>query len=277
MHSDIKVVAEIGINHNGDLDIAKKLIDHAVVVGCDFVKFQKRTIDLVYTQEELSQYRESPWGITNRAQKEGLEFGKEEYDELDSYCREKEIGWFASPWDVESVDFLQRYDLPYIKVASAGVTDYPLLQRIAQTKKCTILSTGMSAGEEVKQAINILGVQCSFLLACTSTYPTFDNEMNLRFIRTLQRTDPFRKYHIGFSNHSPGIFYSAVAAALGAKMIEFHITLDRAMYGSDQAASIELSGMVTLLKYIRKLPAAMGTGNWVITKGEQKIRDKLRK
>lgn len=275
MNSDVKVVAEIGINHNGDLDIAKQLIDRAAVVGCDFVKFQKRTVNKVYTFEELEKDRESPWGTTNRQQKEGLEFHKGHYDEIDNYCFSKGIGWFASPWDVASVDFLMQYNLPFIKIPSALVTDYELLEKIQQVDVPVILSTGMCVWEEVAKAVDILAPHIEYILACTSTYPTFDHEMNLSFLKTL--AEDFPEHRIGFSNHNPGIFYAAVAAAFGAQMIEFHVTLDRAMYGSDQSASIELAGMTALLKYIRRLPEAMGTGDWVVTESEQKIKDKLRK
>jgi N-acetylneuraminate synthase len=272
---DILMVAEIGINHNGEVDKAKKLIDRARTVGFDFVKFQKRTVEDVYTPDELAQYRESPWGYSNREQKEGLEFSTYEYNQIDEHCKRVGIKWFASPWDRKSVDFLARYEPPFIKVASPMVTNTSLLDKIASTGVPVILSTGMSTQEEVREALHILGESCKYILACTSTYPTFDDEMNLNFISTLQREFP--QYQIGFSNHSPGIFYSAVSAVMGAKMIEIHITLDRAMYGSDQAASVELPGMTHLLKWVRCLPRAMGTGEWIVTEGEKKIREKLRK
>ncbi|MHA1592732.1 MAG: N-acetylneuraminate synthase family protein [Candidatus Heimdallarchaeaceae archaeon] len=269
------IVAELGINHNGDMDIAKKLIDAAKLAGCDYVKFQKRTVDLVYTKDELDKYRESPWGTTNREQKYGLEFGKKEYDEIDAYCQMKNIQWFASPWDCKSVEFITQYDIPFIKIASACITNFKLLEYIKMTAIPVILSTGMSTREEVYEAVNYLGKQVKYILACTSTYPTADNEMNLNFIKTLRKE--FLHYiDIGFSNHHPGIFYSCVAAALGAKMIEFHLTLDRAMYGSDQAASIEIPGVFKIVKYIKGLEKAKGDGKWVVYESEEKIKEKLR-
>ena len=268
-------VAEIGINHNGDMEIAKKLIDVASLAGCDYVKFQKRTVEKVYTDYELDQPRESPWGTTNRHQKDGLEFGKSQYDEIDRYCHTKNIGWFASPWDVESVDFLDRYDPPFIKVASACVTDRELLVRIGDTAIPVIMSTGMSTCDEVRQAFTIIGHRVLYLLACTSTYPTRPDEMNMRFMQTLRREHPGLK--VGFSNHSPGLTFCIAAAAMGAEMIEFHITLDRSMYGSDQAASIEPPGVMSLVKHLRDVEAGMGTGEWTVFKSEEKIKQKLRR
>jgi N-acetylneuraminate synthase len=269
------LVAEIGINHNGDINIAKKLIDVAHIAGCDYVKFQKRTIAIVYPPEVLNKYRESPWGTTNSEQKYGLEFGQDEYDQIDEYCRKKRIGWFASPWDVESVKFLRQYRPKYMKVASACITDRDLLDRMFGTSAEIILSTGMSTRDELSQALSKVGNRTRHILACTSTYPTKDEEMNLNFIKTLQ--DQLPVYHIGFSNHSPGIQYSVVAAALGAKMIEFHITLDRAMYGSDQAASIETGGVMALCKHVRNLEKAMGTGEWTVFESEEGVKKGLRR
>ena len=269
------LVAEIGINHNGDVNIAKKLIDVAHIAGCDYVKFQKRTIDVVYPEEVLDKYRESPWGTTNREQKYGLEFGQNEYDQIDEYCRKKRIGWFASPWDTESVDFIREYRPLYMKIASACITDKDLLDRIYGTSSEIIVSTGMSTKEELNQALSKVGNRVRHILACTSTYPTKDEEMNLNFIKILQSEYP--AYHIGFSNHSPGIQYSVVSAALGAKMIEFHITLDRAMYGSDQAASIETGGVMALCKHIRNLEKAMGTGEWTVFESEEGVKKSLRR
>lgn len=271
----VLLVAEIGINHNGDLSLAKKLIDVASFSGCDFVKFQKRTVDLVYSKEELDKYRESPWGTTNREQKYGLEFGEGAYDEIDRYCRGKGVGWFASPWDLKSIDFLERYEPPFYKVASASLTDIDLLKKIRSTGRKIILSTGMSTKEELDKALMLLGANVEYILACTSTYPTKNEEMNIRFINTLQAQYP--EYKIGFSNHSPGIFFAATSAALGAEMIEFHITLDRSMYGSDQAASIEPAGVTKLSKYVRALEVAMGTGEWIVYESEELIKEKLRK
>ncbi len=269
------IVAEIGINHNGDIDIAKKMIDVAKLAGIDYVKFQKRTIDLVYTPEELDRHRESPWGTTNRQQKEGLEFSEEEYDEIDRYCAEKKMGWFASPWDWKSVEFLMNYNPPFIKLASACITDFELLEAVSRTGKPVILSTGMSTAEEVKKAVDFLHPQVKYILACTSTYPTDPEEVNLNFIRTLYFEYPDIK--VGFSNHHPGVVLMVVAAALGAKMIEFHMTLNRAIYGSDQAASIEIPGAFKLVKYMRDLEKALGTGSWTVFDSEEKIKKKLRK
>ena len=273
----IILVAEIGINHNGNIEIAKQLIRDAKYSGCDFVKFKKRTLNKFYTKEELDKYRESPWGKTNRAQKEGLEFGKKEYDEINSYCKKLEIGWFASPWDVDSVNFLVNWfpEIPFIKIASACITDYNLLYAVKMINKPVILSTGMSTHEEVKKAVEYLGNQIEFILACTSTYPTFNNEMNLNFITTLKKEFP--NYRIGFSNHSPGIFFASCTPVLGVEMIEFHICVDRALYGSDQASSIEKVGVVRLVKYVRALEKGLGTGEWILTDGEKLMRKKLRK
>jgi len=269
------LVAEIGINHNGDVNLAKKLIDVAHIAGCDYVKFQKRTVDVVYSEEELDKYRESPWGTTNREQKHGLELGQDDYDQIDEYCRKKRIGWYASPWDVESVDFLRQYRPMYMKAASACLTDEKLLDRMTGTSADIIVSTGMSTKEELDQAISKTGGRVCYILACTSTYPTRDDEMNLNFIKTLQ--DQYPVHDIGFSNHSPGIQYSVVSSALGAKMIEFHITLDRAMYGSDQAASIETGGVMALCKHVRNLEKAMGTGEWTVFESEEGVKKSLRR
>ncbi len=274
----VVLVAEIGINANGSLAVAKKLIDVSNAAGCDYVKFQKRTVELVYTREELDKCRDSPWGTTNQEQKMGLEFGEREYDFIDEYCRQVGIGWFASPWDVESVKFLDRYDLPYLKVASALVTDTEVLSAIKKTNKPIIISTGMSTEDEVRDSLELLGwdVKVKYILACTSTYPTADHEMNLNFVSTL-REDFEPMYNIGFSNHSPGIMYMLCAVALGARMLEFHVTLDRASYGSDQAASIEPEGVFKVAKHVRHLEVAMGSGDWKVYPSEQKIKEKLRR
>lgn len=271
-----KIVMEVGINANGDLSTAKKLIDIAKVAGCDYVKFQKRTIELVYSEEELNKPRESPWGTTAREQKHGLEFGKDDYDQIDAYCRQVGIEWFASPWDVEAVKFLSQYDLPFIKIASACVTDHKLLRAVSgYGKPKKIISTGMSTQQEVYECCFVLSGELKYILACTSTYPTLDEEMNLEFITTLQKDYPFCK--IGFSNHSPGIIYMIVAAALGAHMLEFHATLDRSMCGSDQAASIEPTGVFKLVKHVRNLEKAMGDGKWIVFPSEEKVKEKLRR
>ncbi len=231
------VVAEIGINHNGSLEVAKSLIALAVNFGCNYVKFQKRTVELVYPRELLDSRRVSRWGTTQREQKEGLEFGKKDYDKIDEYCRELGIGWFASPWDCMSVEFLMQYDLPYIKVASVGITDDALLESIKMTGKPIIMSTGMSSKEQVDRALDYLGNQVEYLLLCTSSYPTPDEDMNMKGLWTLKELYGDR-CKIGFSNHSAKVIYTVQAYVMGAEMLEFHITLDRNMEGSDQAASV---------------------------------------
>ena len=268
------VIAEIGINHNGDLDLAKKLMDVASLADCDGVKFQKRTIELVYTQEELDKRRESPWGNTNRLHKEGLEFGIEGYGDMDDYARKRHLIWFASPWDLESVNFLVMYNPPFIKVASALLTNFELLEAVKQTGIPIVLSTGMSTRDEVYAAVNYLRRSLVYILACTSTYPTKVEEMNLSFITTLKKEFP--QYQIGFSNHSSGIIFIEAAAILGAEMVEFHITLDRSMYGSDQAASIEPSGVVRIVRNIKSVQQAMGSGDWTVFPSEEIIKQKLR-
>jgi len=270
------VIAEIGINHNGDLAIAKKLIDGAVAAGADAVKFQKRTIDLVYSREELDKPRESPWGTTNRQQKEGLEFGKKEYDEINRYCREKKIMWMASAWDIESQKFLQQYNLQYNKVASALVTYRELLEMIAAEGKHTFISTGMSSLAEIEKAVAIFRkAKCPFeLMHCNAVYPMNDGDANLRVIPVLK--EKF-KCNVGYSGHEVGLIVSCAAVALGATSIERHITLDRAMYGSDQAASIEVGGFQRLVGYVRTIEQALGDGVKVVTPAEETIKKKLRK
>lgn len=269
------VIGEIGINHNGDVEIAKKLIDWAVLADCDAVKFQKRTVEKVYSKEELDKYRESPWGTTNREQKMGLEFGKEEYDEIDRYCKEKGIEWFASAWDVDSQDFLAQYDLKYNKIASAMLTNMELLEKVAREKKYTFVSTGMSSMEEIDRAVEVFRKNdCPFeLVHCNSTYPMKNEDANLEMIRTLRD-----RYHceVGYSGHEAGRIVSFAAAVLGASSIERHITLDRTMYGSDQAASLEVEDLVRLVKDIRALPAIMGTGEKILSEAELAVRKKLR-
>lgn len=267
-------VAEIGINHNGDLKIAKQLIDLAAKAGCDYVKFQKRTIEFIYTKEFLDSPRESPWGSTQRAQKEGLEFGYEDYKAIDSYCIWKDIGWFASPWDIPSVDFLMNFDLPFVKIPSALVTDIPLLNYIKSKNIPVIVSTGMSTKQEVIRASNLLGSLLKYILACTSTYPTKPEEMNLNFICKLE--EEFPQCKIGFSNHSSGVMLMTIAIAQGIEMLEFHITLNRSMYGSDQASSIEPLGVHRIVSSVKDIQMAMGDGQWTIFPSEIIIKDKLR-
>ena len=272
----IFITAEIGINHNGDLDIAKQLIDGAIFTGCDAVKFQKRTVEKVYSKEELDKPRESPWGTTNREQKFGLEFGKKEYDEIDKYCREKGIYWFASAWDMDSQKFLRQYDLKYNKIASAMLTHKGLLNMVAEEKKYTFISTGMSVMEEIETAVDIFKKSdCPFeLMHCNSTYPMKEEDANLNVIPALRQKF---KCNVGYSGHEYGLIVACAAAALGATSIERHITLDGSMYGSDQAASVEVMGFHRLVRYIRAIEKAMGDGVKRVTEDEAKIRAKLRK
>jgi len=272
---EIFVIAEIGINHNGDLGIAKRLIDVAKGAGCNAVKFQKRSIDLVYTKEFLDSARESPWGTTQRAQKEGLEFGKAEYDVIDVYCREKGILWFASAWDPESQRFLRQYDLPFNKVASAMLTHRPLLELVTTEGKPTFVSTGMSGYREIDAAVKIFrDRKCPFTLMHTvSTYPSEDSECNLLAIQSLKER---YRCPVGYSGHERGILPSLLAAGLGAVAIERHITLDRKMYGSDQAASLEPVDLGRLVKGIRAIPGILGDGSKKVSEREAAIAKKLR-
>ena len=271
------IIAEIGINHNGDMEITKKLIDGAVDAGCDAVKFQKRTIDSVYTKDDLDRPRESPWGTTNRQQKEGLEFGKKEYDEIDRYCKEKGIQWFASAWDVESQLFLQKYDLKYNKVASALLTHRKLLETIADEGRYTFISTGMSTLNQIREAVKIFEERnCPFeLMYCNSTYPMPVEEANLNAMVTLAKTFP--GVNVGYSGHESGLMVSCTAVAMGATSLERHITLDRAMYGSDQSASIELGGLKILVDRIREVELSKGDAFKTVTDKEKEIAKKLRR
>ena len=272
----IKLVSEIGINANGDLNLAKNLIRMSKVAGCDYVKFQKRTIEKVYTKEELDRPRESPWGTTNRQQKMGLEFSAADYLEIDIFCKDTQILWFASPWDIDSVDFLASMNIPYIKIASACLTDFRILEHIKTSEIPVILSTGMSTKKEVDNAVEYLGGQIEYILACCSTYPYKAEESKLNMIHILK--EYFPKYKIGYSNHSPGLTFCIAAAALGAEMIEFHVTLDRSMYGSDQSASIETPGVISLVKHIRDIEkSGLNNNEWLIYNTELKIKEKLRK
>lgn len=267
------IVAEIGINHNGDIELCKKLIDMAVENGCDAVKFQKRTIEKVYSKEDLDKPRESPWGTTNREQKMGLEFGEAEFKEIDRYCKQKNIIWFASAWDLDSVDFLEKFNIPCHKVASAMLTDKKFLLKLKSTGKPIILSTGMSTMNQIKKAMQLLGEENIILLHCTSTYPTDWSELNLNMIKTL------RKYFncpIGYSGHESIVYPSVLAVSLGACVIERHITLDRTMYGSDQAASLEKKGLELMCKEIRSVPKFLGDGVKKVYASEVPIIKKLR-
>jgi N-acetylneuraminate synthase len=303
------IVAEIGINHNGDIDLAKKLIDKAVDAGCDAVKFQKRTIDIVYTAAELAQARPVPQHViesalkrgvlpeesrkriesegiettTNGDQKYALEFTADEYREIDRYCKEKGILWFASPWDENSVDFLEQFDPVCYKVASASLTDDGLLQHMRSTGRPIILSTGMADLDMIQHAVDVVGTEDLVLLHCTSVYPTFAQGefdrglslINLRGIETLR--DTFPGVPIGFSSHDLGIQPAYAAAVLGACMIEKHITLFRGMYGSDQAASIEPEDTARLVRMVRELPLVLGDGSIVFYDEEKPVAAKLRR
>lgn len=268
------VIAEIGINHNGSLELAKKLIDAAADCGCDAVKFQKRTVEVVYSAEELAKPRESPFGTTNGDLKRGLEFGAKEYAEIDRYCRSKGIPWFASCWDEDAVDFLEPFELPCYKIASASLTDDALLLRHARIGAPLILSTGMSRMDQIERAVALLQDRNLVLMHCTSTYPTNLEELNLRCISTLQET-----FHrpVGYSGHEVGVATSYAAAVLGACAIERHLTLDRAMWGSDQAASLEPPGMSRLVRDIRELPTVLGDGVKKVYDSELPIIKKLRR
>jgi len=268
------IVAEIGINHNGDLDIAKQLIDAAVAAGCDAVKFQKRTLGVVYTPEELARPRENPFGPTNGDLKRALELDRDEYKEIDSYCREKNIFWFASCWDEGSVDFIAEFDPPCFKIASASLTDDNLLRHYRRFRKPVILSTGMSTIEQIDHAVDILGSEDLILLHSTSTYPARLDELNLRCIATLRSRYPVP---IGYSGHEVGLPPTVAAAALGACMIERHITLDRAMWGSDQAASVEPRGFERLVREIRGVKEALGDGMKRVYEREIPVMKKLRR
>ena len=267
-------IAEIGINHSGDINIAKKLIDVAIEAGCDAVKFQKRDVNSVYSPEELDVPRESPFGKTNRAQKTGLEFGFEEFDEIDMYCKAKGIEWFASAWDPKSQAFLRQYDMPYNKLASAMLTNDTMIEMIADEGKYTFISTGMATMEEIAHAVIIFQKYgCEFeLMHCVSTYPMRDEDANLSTMFTLG--DEFG-CSVGYSGHETGLQISLAAVAMSATSIERHITLDRAMYGSDQSASLEPEGLKHLVRDIRVVEKAMGDGKKSIGKEERKIRKKL--
>jgi N-acetylneuraminate synthase len=271
----IFIIAEIGINHNGDVGIAKDLIKVAKESGCDAVKFQKRTLENVYTQEELDKQRESPWGTTNREQKEGLEFGQQEYEQIDSYCKELGIEWFASAWDVESQNFLKQFDLKYNKIASAMLVDSHLLRIVAAEGRHTFISTGMSKLEEIDCAVEIFKKSgCPFeVMHCISTYPMEDTDANLNCISTLR--DRY-SCDVGYSGHEVGLAVSYAASALGISSLERHITLDRAMYGSDQSASIEPAALNNLVGAVRKIEMAMGDGQKQVLQSEIPIAKKLR-
>ena len=267
-------IAEIGINHNGSLEYAKQMIDMAAMLGADAVKFQKRVPELCVPEAQKEELRETPWGeMTYLEYKKRMEFGQREYEEIDRYCKDKGIMWFASPWDTESVDFLEQFDVPCYKVASAKITDKKLLEKIKQTGKPIIISTGMSTMEQIERAVSFLGEKNVILMHCNSSYPAADKELNLNVIQTL--SNEF-SCPIGYSGHELGISASIIAACLGASVIERHITLDRTMWGTDQAASLEYGGLRRLIRDLRKIPAWKGDGVKKVYASEEKVMKKLR-
>jgi len=270
------LIAEIGINHNGDLDIAKKLISNAAKAKFDAVKFQKRDIPSVYSETQLDVPRESPWGTTTREQKYGLEFEKKEYDQINEFCKEKKILWFASAWDLKSLDFLKQYNLKYNKIASAMIVDKNFLEEVSKERKHTFISTGMSTKKNIDNAIEIFKKnKCSFeLMHCISTYPMKDEYANLNTIKELKN-----EYNcdVGYSGHENGVLISLIATTYGITSLERHITLDRAMYGSDQAASLEMKGMLSLSDGIEKCLKCLGENKLgYIFKEEEEVAKKLR-
>tara|TARA_Y100001970_G_scaffold80605_1_gene102342 strand:- start:1014 stop:1868 length:855 start_codon:yes stop_codon:yes gene_type:complete len=277
--NDIYIIAEIGINHNGDLNIAKKLIDIAKVAGCDVVKFQKRNPDVCVPEHQKSIMRDTPWGrMTYLEYKYKVEFEKPEYDEIDSYCKSRDIKWTASPWDLDSLDFLNNYDVPFIKIPSALLTDLELIKKTTATGKKIIISTGMSTMDEVDAAVNAIketNAKADFaVLHCNSSYPAPIDELNLKCIKTLKD-----RYNciVGYSGHEFGLTTTIASICMGASIIERHITLDRTMWGTDQMCSIEPQGLIKLVRGIKELNNALGDGVKVVTDTEKPIKDKLRK
>jgi len=270
------IIAEIGINHNGDLGIAKQMIDAAVHAGVDAVKFQKRTPDVATPLDQQTQMRETPWGyITYLEYRYRVEFNEDQYCEIDRYCREKGIAWIVSVWDQPSVDFMEKFDTPAYKIPSASLTDLGLIRKARATGKPLILSSGMSTIEQIHQGVKIAGEKDLVLMHCTSTYPCEPEELNLKMVDTLRREFP--EVPIGYSGHEVGLVPSSIAVALGACMVERHLTLDRAMWGSDQAASVEPGGFERLVKYIRVTEAALGDGVKKVYESEKSSLKKLRR
>ncbi len=270
------VVAEIGINHNGDIDLARQLIEAAADAGCDAVKFQKRTVNVVYTEAELAKPRKSPFGTTNGDLKHSLEFGLRDYDEIDMCCREAQINWFASAWDEGAATFIEQWGPPCFKVASASLTDIALIEHVCSFGKPIILSTGMSSLHEIDRAVYCILEHGNdlVLMHTVSTYPTRDEDLNLRCIKLLRRR---YELPVGYSGHEVGLAPSLAAVAMGACMIERHITLDRSMYGTDQSASVEPQGFKKLVDYIRSIEDAMGDGEKCVLAMEQIVKQKLRR
>lgn len=268
------IIAEIGINHNGSVDLAKKMIDIAIITGCDAVKFQKRTVDVIYSKEELAKERNSVFGSTNGDLKRGLEFGVQEYKEIDLYCKQRGIIWFASCWDENSVDFMEEFNIPCYKIASASLTDDNLLRYTRKKGKPILLSTGMSTMDQIRHAVDVLGKDDLVLYHCTSTYPSNANETNLRAIEMLKKEFGCP---VGYSGHERGVTPSVLAVALGANSVERHITVDRTNWGSDQAASLEMPGLSYMVRDIRQVPDLLGDGVKVVYPREYPIIDKLRR
>ena len=268
------IIAEIGINHNGSVELAKRMIDIAITTGCDAVKFQKRTVDVVYTKEELAKERNSVFGTTNGDLKRGLEFGYKEYKEIDEYCKSKGILWFASCWDEGAVDFIEQFDVPCYKIASASLTDYNLLKHTRAKGKPILLSTGMSTMAEIRHAVEVLGEDNLVIYHCTSTYPSDTREMNLNVIKTFKQEF---SCPIGYSGHERGVTPSVLAVAMGADSVERHITTDRTNWGSDQAASLEMAGLYHMVRDIRQVPDLLGDGVKVVYSRELPIIEKLRR
>jgi N-acetylneuraminate synthase len=268
------IIAEIGINHNGNVELAKKMVDIAVASGCDAVKFQKRTVEVVYSKEELAMPRPNVFGQTNGDLKRGLEFGYNEYKEIDEYCKSKNIIWFASCWDEASVDFIDQFNPPCYKISSASITDDNLLRHTKSKNKPILMSTGMSTVEEIDHAIEVLRTDNLIIYHCTSTYPTDNKEANLNVIEYF-----LEKYDIpiGYSGHERGLSPSVIAVAMGAHSVERHMTLDRTLWGSDHAASLEPEGLFRLVRDVRQVPTFMGNGIKVVYDSEKPIVQKLRR
>ena len=271
----VYVIAEIGINHNGDIEIAKQLMDVAVETGCDAVKFQKRTPEICVPEEQKSIPRETPWGsMTYFEYKKRIEFEQPEFEQIDAYAKTIGIDWFASPWDVPSVDFLESFNVPCQKIASACLTDSELLTAVNKTKTTTILSTGMSSIEEIDKAVSLLNNVPLAIAQATSTYPAEASELNLRAIQTFAEK---YKVPVGYSGHERGLQVTIAAVALGATFIERHITLDRSMWGTDHSASLEPEGLKKLVRDIRIIELALGDGKKKVYDSEIPIRAKLRR
>lgn len=270
----VYIIGEIGINHNGDIDIVKKLVDVAAFAGCDAVKFQKRTPEVCVPPEQRNVMRETPWGImTYMEYRERVEFGEQDYAEIDRYCKEKDMHWFVSCWDQNSVDFIERFEPVCYKVASTSVTDEGLLKKVSATGRPVILSTGMSTLEQIRQAVSLFDPEKLLITHTTSTYPCAPEESNLRVIQTLAKEF---NVPVGYSGHEVGLQVSYAAVALGACIVERHITLDRAMWGSDQAASVEPGGLMRLVRDIRIIEQALGDGEKKVYESEKKIMARLR-